>query len=76
MTETDRSVSKGQRVALALVVLACALFALRGVRKALRPKGSDFTIYYEAAQAAREGTDPNAVEGYIYLPTFAVLTGA
>jgi len=55
-----------------LLLLACVLFAFRGVRAALRPLGSDFTIYWRTGRAVLEGGDPMTVADFIYLPAFAV----
>ncbi|MBL8862519.1 MAG: DUF2029 domain-containing protein [Planctomycetes bacterium] len=53
-----------------------AWFAARGLRDALRPAGSDLTIYFEAGRAALAGRDPNGVEGWIYPPGGAWLFAA
>lgn len=68
-----RPSSRFDRAALALVVIACAFFAIRGWHEALRPQGSDFTIYRDAARAVVDGGSPAGVEGYIYPPLLAVL---
>lgn len=60
------------RVITFLAFAACVYFAIHGVRTALRPEGSDFTIYWKAGRAILEGTAPSRVEGYIYLPFFAL----
>jgi len=60
------------RAATWVVLLFCAVLAIRGVPKGLRPGGNDFTIYYEAARSMLEGGDPLLVSGSIYLPSFSV----
>jgi len=56
----------------ALLLGLCVYFAWHGVHSALRERGSDFGIYYDAARAVLEGRDPMRVERYLYLPAFAV----
>jgi hypothetical protein len=58
--------SRGHRVATWTVVLFCAVLAIRGVAKGLKPGGNDFTIYYEAARTMLDGGDPLSVPGSIY----------
>jgi len=48
-------------------------FAARGWRDAVRPPGSDLTIYWNAARAVVEGRDPNEVHGWIYPPGAALV---
>jgi hypothetical protein len=61
-----------QRTALALTAGAALFLAGRGVDKALRPGGSDFTVYRDAGRAILEGIDPNEVGQQIYLPVAAI----
>ncbi len=56
-----------------LALAVCVYFAVHGVSTGLKPVGSDFTVYYRAAEAVLAGQDPTRVEFYIYLPIFAVL---
>lgn len=70
--ETVLPRSRGHRAATWVVLLFCAVLAIRGVPKGLRPGGNDFTIYYEAARAMQGGGDPLSVPGSIYLPSFSV----
>lgn len=60
------------RIFVLLTFAMAAYFCGRGVDKALRPGGSDFTIYYRAGEAVLEGRSPQSVPGYIYLPVYAV----
>jgi len=55
-----------------LAVLALAFVAIRGAEKAGRPR-SDFAIYHAAGRAVLDGRDPQAVEGFLYLPAFALV---
>src|SRR6186713_3599334 len=55
-----------------LALGACALFAAHGLHAALRPAGSDFTVFYRAGEALLAGRDPTEVERYLYLPAFAL----
>lgn len=64
--------SRGHRAATWAVVLFCAVLAIRGVPKGLRPGGNDFTVYYDAARTLLDGGDPLSVPGSIYLPSFSV----
>jgi len=58
-----------------LLCVVLALFAVRGIGNSALPHGSDFTFYYDAGRAILRGEDPFGVEGFIYLPAFAVLVG-
>jgi alpha-1,2-mannosyltransferase len=72
MTSRLSATKTAHRALAVLAFGACVYFAFHGVRTALRPEGSDFTIYWEAGRAILSGTDPSAVRGYIYLPFFAL----
>jgi hypothetical protein len=67
----DRS-PRWHRGAWLLLAILCGFFAFRGWRSAMRPAGSDFTIYWRAGRAVIEGADPSQVPDFIYLPAFAV----
>ncbi len=56
-----------------LLVLLLFLSCLRGYRNAISERGSDLTIYLDAAQAVTEGRSPMGVLDYIYLPCMAVM---
>jgi hypothetical protein len=58
--------------AFGLLAGLCAWFAARGALDALRPRGSDLSIYWRAGRAVLDGSDPNAVANWIYPPGAAV----
>jgi len=62
-----------QTAALVATALVALVFAVRGVGKALRPDGNDFTIYYEAGRAMLEGRDPLEVSRFVYPPAAALV---
>ncbi len=56
-----------------LTFAVAAVLAVRGAALLLRRPKTDFAIYHDAARALLAGRNPFEVEGYIYLPSFALL---
>jgi hypothetical protein len=67
-----RGLARAHRAALLLTALFCLTVAVRGAILGLRPKGNDFTIYFDAARALLAGRSPMEVEGWIYPPAGAL----
>jgi hypothetical protein len=66
-----RALGRGHRAALIATALFCLVVCVRGAVKGLRPKGNDFTIYFDAARALFAGRSPMEVEQWIYPPAGA-----
>jgi len=64
---------RGHDLLFVLLAGALALSAFKGYRTGLGEGGNDLTIYLEGARHILGGRSPMEVEGYIYLPVFAVM---